>query len=214
MSLSELEDRYSRYLGLYEASETQAVDANGLSAIIAEGNEIKLHQRKLKGRMAQIRKNIRALYNPDWEPYHLWPIQPKPTEKHHLVSRRAYAILRSHGGWMKVQPLAQQIVVEMGLEVEHRLVSKFANTIRGGLTARVKEGLIEKRGTPAEYRIKPTQWLKPPGASANILPSPWRPSSLTPAEPAEASSDHCPSPENRHATKAHQRSSGRGSSSG
>lgn len=212
MSLSELENRYARLLGLHQSAETQAEDAIGLKAIIAADSEIRRSRRQLEGRMAQIRKNIRALHNPDWEPYHLWPIQPKPQEKYHLVARRAYAVLRSHGGWMKVQPLAQQIVAEMGLEVEHRLVSKFANTIRGGLTARVTEGLIEKRGNPAEYRIKPTRWLKPPGASANILPSPWRPSSSTPAAPAEASDDHCPSPENRPATKARQRSSGRGSS--
>lgn len=212
MSLIELEDRYARLWGRHKVAETRAENAVGLKAIVAAEAVIDREKQSLVRQMAQIKANIRALHDPTWEPHHLRPKLPRPTEKHGQLSRTAYAILRRDGGWMKAQDLAHKVAAETGVEADYRLIGKFAASIRGGLTARVKEGLIETRGQPAEYRIKQREWLTPPGASANILPSPWRPSSSTPVEPAGASDDHCRSLENRPAMKARQRSSGRGPS--
>lgn len=209
MSKAVLEDRYAKLLGELKVVEMQAESAVGLKAIVEAEERIDREKIEIRHRMDQIRANIRSLYDADWEPFLLAPKLPKPKEKYPLVGRRAYAILRKHGGWMKPQELAHLVMAEMGVEPDYRLANKFAVTIRGGLTQRVREGWAEKRGEPAEYRIKLRPPLRPPVASANSLPTPWRPASLPPVERGKASGDHCPSGDDRPAKKARPRSSGR-----
>lgn len=209
MSKAVLEDRYAKLMGELHVVETQAESAIGLKAIIESEERIDREKVKLRRQMERIRSNIRTLYDADWEPFLLKPKLPKPKEKYPLVARRAYAILRKDGGWMKPQELAHRVMAEMRVSPDYSLTNKFAVTIRGGLMARLKEGWAEKRGEPAEFRITPRPPLKPPGASANILPSPWRPSSSPPDGRAEPSSGHCPSPGDHPATTTRQRRSDR-----
>lgn len=207
MSKAVLEDRYAKLLGELKVIETQAENANGLKEIVEAEERIDREKTELRRRMDQVRDNIRLLYDADWEPFLLTPKLPKPKEKYPLVGRQASAILRKRGGWMKPQELAHLVMAEMGVEPDYRLANKFALTIRGGLMQRVKEGWAEKRGAPAEFRITPRPPLKPPGVSANSLPTPWRPASSPPAARAKASADHCPSDGDRPAKTVRPRSS-------
>lgn len=169
-----LERDYAIALGKYENAERAIETVIGLTAIEAADRRITAEKKILREKMERITGLIRLQVDPEWEPGHIRPIQPRAkSERHGEVSKAAYRVLKSAGGPLRVREIAHLVAPQLGVDSsDYRQINRLDSLISTTLVRREKDGMVFHDGG------KPRRWSKEPpsdhaasAASASTLPT-------------------------------------------
>ena len=179
-----MERQYAIALGRYETAEHAVETVVGLKGVIAADLRIASQKRALTEKMERISLQIRLQYDPEWEPGHIRPIQPRGKYRPKgEISTAVYRVLKGATQPMRLREIAHLVAPQVGIEnADYLQINKLGAVVNGTLQRRLKDGMVvHDGGAPMRWSIKPPAARKRGDASANTQPISATPAASLPA---------------------------------